>query len=123
MKTRNKILMTVVVLFVIMALRPIYKPTLEQCALVKGHLISIAEAGGPADVAIRLRDDSHRYYINRGIEQGVNTSVLRAELVDNEVEVYYVKHWTPLDPMGTMRHVSRVVYQGAIIYDEIEQRL
>lgn len=115
--------MMLVVLFVIMALRPIYKPTLEQCALVKGELISIAEAGGPADVAIRLRDDVHRYYINRGIDRGINALALNTELVDNEVEVYYVKHWTPLDPMGTMRHVSRVVYNGAIIYDGIEKKL
>lgn len=103
-----------------MALRPIYKPTMDECALVTGELVFIDECCGPDDISIKLKGDKHRYYINRGTKSGLIATALHEKLANTKITLHYPKHWTPLDPFGKMRHVARVTYNGTILYNEIE---
>lgn len=109
-------------LLVVLALRPIMSPTPSQCILVPGEVEVIYEGGGPHDVQIRLAGDENRYYINRGAQHGIDAKKLNMVLQGKPAVIAYVLHWTPLDPMGKMRHVAAVYAGGETHYTEFKRR-
>ncbi|MEO0896002.1 MAG: hypothetical protein AAFY71_06360 [Bacteroidota bacterium] len=106
--------------FAVMAFRPIQHSTLAQTEKIAATFVKATEKGGPADINLSFQGDEHYYYINRGTEAGLQPNELNSLLVGKEVEVYFAKHWTPLDPFGHVRHVCRIVYKGEILFDDID---
>ncbi len=103
-----------------MTLRPVIIPKdAKECLVAEGKVIKIFE-GGVKDVAFRLEGDKTLYYINRGLEQGLNLEELRQELIGNNVTIKYPKHWTLLDPNNTIKHLSILEYNGREIFNEID---
>ena len=65
--------------------------------------------GGIKDAVFNLEGDSRNYYINRGLENGLNLQDLRSNLLNQKVELKIVKHWTPLDwnqRLGTIAEIK-----------------
>ena len=94
---------------------------ISDCVAVQGTVERIWE-GSSYDVCFRLRNDPRTYYINRGLEQGLQLQQLKAELVGQPIDLWYVDLWTPMDPNSMSRHVSRVTRSdGEIVFDEIEE--
>ncbi len=105
------------VLFIALSLRPIDQPTPESCDLVKGELVEIVPNTQNKDISLLLKDDDHRYYINRGLEKSGLLEALES-LPGKEINVYSVRHWTPLDPFGAIRYIAHVEYQEQVFYSE-----
>ena len=103
----------------LMALKPIPRPTLDNCRKQKGIVSGIKPGDGKADIVITLQGDDHYYYINRGQERGLSIPCLTTKLQNREIEVLTVKHWTPLDPSSNTRHVARIECEGAEVYSEL----
>lgn len=125
MPTLRKILKTIAVtlgilffVFVILALRPIYDLQESDCKTVSGTVDELWGHKSSADINIRIGDGRH-YYINRGMEAGLDPLQLRDQLLHREVSISYADHWTPLDPRGIVRHVARVTLDGEVLYNEI----
>jgi hypothetical protein len=106
-------------LFFILALRPIVNPTLEKSELVTGTLIGIKAIDTPGgDVHLKLAEDDRRFYINRGVENGISPATWKKDLTGQTISLYYARHWTPLDPFGSIKHITRVVANEEVLYSE-----
>jgi len=103
-----------------MTLRPVTVPKdAKDCLVAKGKVIRVYE-GGVKDVVFKLEGDKTTYYINRGLEQGLDLEELQQELVGNIVTIRYPIHWTILNPNNTSKHLSVLEYKGKEIFNEID---
>ncbi|MFY0672816.1 MAG: hypothetical protein JXQ87_05405 [Bacteroidia bacterium] len=96
---------------------PIMNPTPARCNVVSGTMHQFKVHSGTKDINLRLIDDKGRYYINRGLENGINADIMR-RLKDQEIRVWYAKHWSLLNYNGLGRHVCKISLNGETIYTE-----
>lgn len=101
-----------------MILKPVPILPEDECLVTYGVVENIYE-GGVKDVVFILEGDSKRYYINRGLENGLNIHDLKNELMGMQVTFKYPDHWTPLDPKKQSVHLSKVELEKNVIYTEI----
>ena len=105
----------------ILALRPVPILNEAECQSVSGTLENLHEGPG-YDLVLKLEEDSRRFYINRGLEQGLDLVELKRTLLGKEIKLKYPDHWTPLDPFNETIHVSILEFEGKKLYDETPQR-
>lgn len=98
-------------------LRPVPIVTEDQCQVATGKVLQVSE-GSSYDVFIQLENISTRFYINRGLERGLDLQSLRRDLMGKEVTLKYPHYWTPLDPMNSTRHVFKLELDGKVLFDE-----
>lgn len=108
-----------VVLFLLFAMifRPVSVPTENNTVAVTGIVEDLRE-GGRYDLVFRFKDDPVRYYVNRGLQTTFNLKEARDLMLRKEVTIKYVKHWTPLDYKGTVKHIGEVIFNDEILYTE-----
>lgn len=119
MRTRNWIIMGLFVALAIAILRPVPTPEENDCLIVKGTVIDLYEAG-TKDVCFKLQGEDRVFYVNRGLERGLDLEKLKLELINKEITIKYPKHWTPLDPFNSIRHISKIESVGQTIFSEID---
>lgn len=110
------------ILFILatLTLRPVNIPKdAKECLVAEGKVVSIYE-GGIKDVSFRLEGDKTMYYINRGLEQGLDLEDLKEQLMGQNVTIRYPKHWTLLDPDNRVKHLCILEFEGKELYNEIE---
>ncbi len=93
----------------------------ESEAIVEKGIVSDIYEGGVKDIAFRLENNQRVYYINRGLEQGLNLKELKKKLIGNEVVFKYPKHWTPLDWNNKIKHISKIEINGEVIFNELKK--
>lgn len=72
------------------------------------------------DFVFKLKDNPVKYYINRGIESGLNYQDFEKKLMGEVVIFKYPKYWTPLDWNNTIRHISKVEQEGKVFFNELK---
>lgn len=110
------------VLFFVIAIA-IFRPVpivAESKAIVQRGIVAHIYEGGVNDVVFRLEDNKCRYYINRGLENGLEIQNLRERLIGNEVVIKYPIYWTPLDWNNTVRHMSKLEFQDEVLFNELK---
>ena len=105
------------VVFLAYSFKPVTTVDSDDCVLISGKIVSIAE-GTSNDIQIRLENDSHYYYINRGIEKGVNLAQLSSKVLNKTVTLYCPNRWTLVSPDGIVPHISRLEKGTTIVYSE-----
>lgn len=120
MRTRNWIILVGLIFLGmgVLFLRPVPVPDEKDCLSLKGKVTQIYEAG-VKDVVFELQGLDRKFYINRGLERGLDLEKLRAALTDKEIVIMYPKYWTPLDPGNSVRHISKIVCDGKTVFTEI----
>lgn len=116
------ILIVLAVVFVILAvvtLRPIPIVSEDEALVVTGKVSDIYETG-IKDITIRLEENDCIYYINRGLERGIEMGEFKQKLIGKEVELKYPKYWTPLDWNNKVKHISKVELNGEVIFNELK---
>ena len=110
-----------VLLIVILALvfRPVPHPSPENTIKANGTIEEVSMAGND-DLIIKLRGDDRLYFIDEGLKHGRSLSSIQGELSGKAVEIYYVKYWTPLDPLSRLKHISKVDLNQTTLYPVIE---
>lgn len=103
----------------VLVLRPVPQTTENNAIMIKGTVQKIFE-GGDMDIVFSLRENAQIYYINRGLEQGLNIHNLRNRLLGQKVSITYPNYWTPLDWNSRIHHLSRIQLGEEIIYDETD---
>jgi hypothetical protein len=103
----------------LLILRPVPIVKEENALKVKGIVKGIHE-GGENDVVFYLENHDTRYYINRGLENGLNLASLKNKLMGKEVTIKYPKYWTPLDWDNEIRHLSKLEYKGEVLFNELK---
>jgi hypothetical protein len=109
---------SLILFLAVIAFRPVPIPEEGDCLITKGVVAAIDESG-TLDVSIRLRGNDTKFYVNRGLERGLDLNDLRATLTGEEVLIKYPKYWTPLDPGNSVRHISKIEFNGQTIFTEL----
>ncbi len=108
----------IVVVIGILIFRPVPIVTEDKALVVNGTVTGIYE-GGIKDVIFKLQEDSRLFYINRGLENGLNLDSLRKNLIGEQVVIKYPSYWTPLDWDEEIRHLSKLEHKGEVIFNEL----
>ena len=122
MKRKSWILPGLAIAFIgllLLVLRPVPIPLEKDCLIKKGVVSEVYE-GGTNDVVFKLQDQHQQFYVNRGLERGLELNKLRTELISKEITIKYPKYWTPLNPFNSSRHISKVEHDGRIVFSELE---
>lgn len=121
-KMKRSILVFISLLFFLMlffAFRPVTTPSEKDCLVYTGIVEKIG-TGRDNDLTIQLKGSDKTYYINRGIEKGMDLSKLQNQLIGQEVTIKYPKYWTPLDPFNKIKHISHIEYGNQILFTELK---
>lgn len=102
----------------VLCLRPVPIVPEENCLTLKAIVTEVYE-DGVNDVVIKLRGQDKTFYVNRGLERGLNLESLQAELIGREITVKYPNYWTPLDPGKTNIHLSKIELDGRTVFTEL----
>ena len=106
-------------LICILIFRPVPIVKESRAKKVEGKVMSIYE-GGEKDVVFILQKDKTRYYINRGLENGLDLQELKQNLIGQKVIIKYPRYWTPLDWNNTIKHLSKLEHDGNVIFNELK---
>ena len=94
-------------------------PTNENTTLISGQVETI---GSPCckDVGVRLRGDHHFYYINRGVESGVDVQALSQRLEGEQISMRVIEtRWSPLNPQKRTVPIAEIKYNGEVLYSKM----
>ena len=72
------------------------------------------------DVIFVMLNTDRKFYINRGLENGLELNNLKEKLIGNSIVIKYPKYWTPLDWNNSIRHISKVEFKNEIIFNELK---
>ena len=72
------------------------------------------------DVIFIMLNTDRKFYINRGLENGLELNNLKEKLIGNSIVMKYPKYWTPLDWNNSIRHISKVEFKNEIIFNELK---
>lgn len=103
----------------VLALSIVPVPKEKDCLVAKGIVTSVAE-GGDKDIVFSLKGHSQRFYINRGLEQGLSITTLEQQLKGQEVVIKYPDYTAVLDPAGSVKHITKMYYKGGVLFSEID---
>ena len=119
MSNKYWISLTGVVLLVlgILILRPVPIPNEMDCEVVSGTVIQIEEQG-VKDIVFTIAGKKKTFYVNRGLERGLELDKLRSELMNKEITIKYPRYWTPLG--NSSHHISKIEFSGRTIFTEID---
>lgn len=109
------------ILTLVFVFKPVPIVSEEKALIVKGIVKSISD-GGANDVLFTLENIDTRFYINRGLEKGLDLTILKEKLIGKEVVFKYPKYWTPLDWNNKIKHLSKVEFGNEIIFNELKSR-
>lgn len=99
--------------------RPVPIVAEERALVIEGTVFAIRE-GVENDVHIKLKETPTRFYINRGLENGLNLDTLRKHLLGKKATIKYPKYWTPLDWNNEIRHISKLETKDTIWFNELK---
>jgi hypothetical protein len=83
----------------------------EKCTVVKAKIIKITE--GPSFDIVFHDDSSNRYYINRGLENGLNLDSLNAKVLNKTVTLHLPNLF-----YGTSEDIAQLAIDDEIIFTE-----
>ena len=120
---RKKIVIASIFLVLLITLalvfRPIPNASPENTLKTYGTIEQVFEAGENG-VIFKLEGDDRLYYIDHGLKNGLKFTALQADLPGQAVEIYYVKHWTPIDPLSRLKRIAKVDVNSITLYTEIK---
>lgn len=90
-------------------------PKPEQCIVESKKIVNIKE-GASYDIVFSDNQGDH-YYINRGLERGLNLDSLNAKVLNKTVTLHLAK---VLGGFATSEHISQLSVNDAIIFTEFE---
>jgi len=104
-------------LLIVTIFRPVPTPSSDaECLQTTGKVINIYE-GGIKDVVLVLENSKQKFYINRGLEQGLDITELKKRLMSKEVSIKYPDYWSFFGGK-TMTHLSKLELGQELIFSE-----
>lgn len=91
----------------------------EDKAVVEKGVVSDIYGNKGYDVIFLFENTKRKFYINRGLENGLELNDLKDSLIGHEIVVKYPRYWTPLDWDNEIRHLSKVEFNGKVIFNEL----
>jgi hypothetical protein len=119
MQIKKIVVASVFVLLMItlgLVFRPVPSGSPTNTLRTKGIIEEVLETR-TKDVVFKLKDDDRFYYIQEDLEKNLTFLELQHELSGKAVEIYYVKHWTPIDPLR-VNHITKVDLNKLTLYSK-----
>jgi hypothetical protein len=91
----------------------IENPKPEGCIVQEIIITEIIE-GSSNDIVFK-HSDTDSYYINRGLEKGLNIEELKTKLLNKKVTLHLPKF-----PIGTSEHIAQLSINNNVIYSEFK---
>lgn len=113
------IIASLLALIGVTVLRPVPMVKEDKALSVKGVIVDIHK-DGVNDIVFRLKDESRSFYINRGLERGLELDYLKEKLLGHEVVFKYPRHWTLLNWNNQLCHISKVEFNQEILFNELK---
>lgn len=104
----------------VLIFRPVPIVSESKAIVEKGIVTDIYGTKGN-DIIFRLKDNPRRFYINRGLENGLELEHLKSRLTGHLITVKYPKYWTPLDWNNSIKHISKLEFNGETLFNELKQ--
>ena len=83
----------------------------DTCVVQTETITDIKE--GPSNDIVFSDNQGDHYYINRGLERGLNLDSLNAKVLNKTVTLHLPKLW-----LGTSEHIAQLAVGDEIIYTE-----
>ena len=99
--------------------RPVPNASPENTLMTFGTIDEVHKAGEHG-VVFTLEGDDRLYFIDKGLKRGLRFASLQEELPGKAVDIYYVKYWTPIDPLSKVKHISKVNLNSTTLYSAIK---
>ncbi len=100
--------------------RPISDVQQDDVIQIEGMVTNIYPGSGN-DIYFKLEKIERPFYINRGIELGLYLDSLNNTVLNKRVILHTIKRWTPLTTDGVHPHISKLVVDEKVIFNEIEE--
>lgn len=97
-----------------LAFRPLPSSSPENTLVFIGTIEQVMQTR-TNNVVFKLKDDDRFYYMEEHLGKGHSLPELQEELSGKSVEIHYIKHWTPVDPLRVM-HVTKVDLNKMTLY-------
>ena len=110
----------IILIIAILIFRPVPIVSENQTISESGIVTEIYSNKGN-DIIFVLENTKRRFYINRGLESGLELKNLKEKLIRNSIVVKYPKYWTPLDWNNSVIHISKVEFGEEIIFNELKK--
>jgi len=89
----------------------IYNPKPDQCDVVTSKIVGLVE--GPTFDILFKTDSGETYYINRGIESGLNIDELNNLALNKPATFHIVKL-----AFGSSNHIAKLTVKDTVLYSE-----
>ena len=110
----------IILIIAVLIFRPVPIVSENQTISESGIVTEIYSNKGN-DIIFILENTKRRFYINRGLESGLELSNLKEKLIGNTIIVKYPKYWTPLDWNNSVRPISKVEFDDEIVFNELKK--
>ena len=111
---------SIVLIIAVLIFRPVPIVSEDRTISESGIVTEIYSNKGN-DVIFIMENTERRFYINRGLENGLELNNLKEKLIGNSIVVKYPKYWTPLDWNNSIRHISKVEFNDEIVFNELKK--
>ena len=115
----SSVLFVIFMWLMIQTFRPIRNVTADDVLEITGTVTKVEEGSG-FDIVISIENDSHYYYINRGLQIGLTIGKLQHQLLNKKVTLYSIHRWTIFTRDGNMGHISKLILGDQVIFNEIK---
>ena len=122
-KTAKIVLISCSLLIILLAaliLRPVPIVS-ESKAISESGIVKEIYTNKGNDIIFIMENIERRFYINRGLEHGLELNNLKEKLIGNPIVVKYPDYWTPLDWNNSIRHLSKVEYKDEVLFNELKK--
>lgn len=105
---------------VIQTFRPVRNVQPDDVMKIEGVVTDIQEGPG-FDIVITIKNDEHYYYINRGLQHHLTINQLQSKVLNKKVTLYTIERWTIFTRDKNMGHISKLMIDDEVIFNEISQ--
>ncbi len=102
----------------IQTFKPVLNVQPEDVMKIEGVVTDLKEGPG-LDIVITLQNDDHYYYINRGLQHSLSLEKLQETILQKKVTLYGIKRWTIFTRDKNMGHISKLMIDEDVLYNEI----
>jgi hypothetical protein len=93
----------------------------EEHALTEKGIVASIHSNKGNDLIFKMKNTSRRFYINRGLELGLELKELENRLINQKVVMKYPDYWTPLDWNNQIKHISKLEHEGEVLFNEFRK--
>lgn len=119
MKITSQTVILIVSIIAVLIFRPVPIVS-ESKAISEIGIVKEIYSNKGNDVIFIMLNTDRKFYINRGLENGLELNNLKEKLIGNSIVMKYPKYWTPLDWNNSIRHISKVEFKNEIIFNELK---